>query len=90
MAEFTIDDLIATLRLSAGEDEDVDLDGDVLDVSFDDLGYDSLALFNTVGMIERQLSIKLPDGLVGDVATPRELLAEVNDTVARQPAQVNA
>ncbi|MFD0403130.1 acyl carrier protein [Kitasatospora sp. NPDC059811] len=77
MAEFTLDDLITTLREAAGVDEGVDLD-DVLDVPFEALGYDSLALFNTVNMIERDRSIALPDDVVVEARTPRQLLAAVN------------
>jgi act minimal PKS acyl carrier protein len=85
MSQFTIGDLVRTLRESAGEDEDVDLEGDILDVTFDDLGYDSLALFNTVNRIERDLSISLPDDVVGHAATPRALLDEINHNIG-QPA----
>ncbi|UKY51772.1 acyl carrier protein [Streptomyces inhibens] len=85
MSEFTIDDLIRTLRECAGEDQDTDLEGDILDVTFDHLGYDSLALLNTVGRIERDLSISLPDELIGEAPTPRELLDRINET-ARQRA----
>jgi act minimal PKS acyl carrier protein len=80
MTLFTLDDLIQTLRECAGEDEDIDLDGDVLDVPFDDLGYDSLALFNTVSRIERDLAITLPDDVVSEAATPRALLDQIHES----------
>jgi act minimal PKS acyl carrier protein len=76
MNEFTIDDLRKVMRESAGEDGT--LDGDVLDSSFEELGYDSLALMETTSRIERALSVTLPEEDMADVSTPRDLLAFVN------------
>nr|AFU65908.1 DacC [Dactylosporangium sp. SC14051] len=84
MAQFSIDQLIELLRDSAGEDEAVDLAGDVLDVPFDQLGYDSLALLNTVSRIERDNGIHLSDSVVTDAKTPRLLLDEVNARLGRR------
>jgi act minimal PKS acyl carrier protein len=81
MAEFTIDDLVQILRECAGEDESVDLDGDIAGTSFEDLGYDSLALFNTISRIERDQAIKLDDNTVVEAKTPRDLLQVVNRTI---------
>lgn len=78
MTQFSIDELIRLLRESAGEDEAVDLSGDILDTEFELLGYDSLAMFNTVGRIERDNGIQLPDSVVMEARTPRALLAEIN------------
>jgi act minimal PKS acyl carrier protein len=86
MSEFTLDQLVATLRECAGEDESVDLTADILDTTFEDLGYDSLALLNTVTRIERDRGIGLPeDEAVGEGATPRQLLRLVNERI-QQPA----
>jgi act minimal PKS acyl carrier protein len=84
-AQLSLDDLLRFLRECAGEDETVDLTGDILDTGFDDLGYDSLALFNTVGAIERVCDLQLPDGVVSEAKTPRALLTLINDA-AGQPA----
>lgn len=85
MAKFGLDDLVAALRECAGEDETVDLDGDIRDVPFDTLGYDSLALFNTVSQVEREHAISLPDDVVSTVKTPGMLLDLINEALA-QPA----
>ncbi|GAA0639259.1 acyl carrier protein [Kutzneria viridogrisea] len=84
-APLSLDDLVILLKECAGEDETVDLTGDILDTEFEDLGYDSLALFNTVGRIERDYEVQLPDGVVGEVTTPRALLGLVNEAIG-QPA----
>ena len=79
---FTLDDLRRILVAGAGTDESVDLDGDILDVTFQNLSYDSLALLETAGRIEREYGVSFDEGLT-DGATPRSLLAVVN-------AQLNA
>lgn len=84
MTELTIDEMVRLLRECAGEDEDVDLDGDILDVAFDDLGYDSLALFNTVSRIERDYGVRLPDEVVVEAHTPRHLLEVINKSLAER------
>lgn len=78
MALITLDDLTRLLRESAGEEEGIDLDGDILDTEFLDLGYDSLALLQVTGRIQREYGIELPDDAVADAETPRALLDLIN------------
>lgn len=78
MRQFTIDDLKRILLEGAGADEAVDLHGDILDLSFDDLGYESLAMLETSSRIEREYGITLDDTAVTDAGTPRALLDVVN------------
>ncbi|HET6636345.1 MAG TPA: acyl carrier protein [Streptomyces sp.] len=70
-------DLTALLRECAGEDEAVDLDGDVLDSEFTELGYDSLALLQVIGRIQRDYGVVVPDDAAA-AETPRALLELVN------------
>jgi act minimal PKS acyl carrier protein len=84
--QLTIDDLKRILREAAGQDEGIDLDGDILDTSFEDLGYDSLALLETGSRIEREHGIELEDTSVTVVETPRALLAVVNEQLAAERA----
>ncbi|WP_156724686.1 acyl carrier protein [Streptomyces apocyni] len=74
----TLADLTRMLRESAGEEEGVDLDGDVIDTPFIDLGYDSLALLQVIGQIQREYGIEIPDDAVVDAETPGALLALIN------------
>lgn len=78
MRELTIDDLKRIMREGAGEDEAVNLDGDVLDVPFTELGYDSLALLETASRVERELGTELSDEDVAAAETPRGFLDLVN------------
>lgn len=59
-------------------DEGVDLDGDILDAEFDALGYESLAMLETAGRIEREYGISLDEEIFADARTPRALIALVN------------
>lgn len=78
MIEFTADDLRRIIRTTVGTDESVDLDGDILDVAFSDLGYDSLAVMEVTGRIGKELPVSVPDEVVGDLETPRAVIDYVN------------
>ncbi|MBD2892429.1 acyl carrier protein [Actinomadura nitritigenes] len=77
--EFTLPDLRRVLVQAAGEV--TGLDGDILDVGFEELGYDSLALLEASGRIEREHGIRLEESALVDALTPRALLAVVNATL---------
>lgn len=85
MSLITLDDLQQILAECAGEDEDAAFDGDILDVSFTDLGYDSLALLETAARVSQRFGIELPDEAVAGLETPRHFLEAVNQAVP-QPA----
>ncbi|GAA2140620.1 phosphopantetheine-binding protein [Streptomyces synnematoformans] len=81
--EFTLDDLRRILLQAAGADEGTDLGADILDTSFDLLGYESLALLETGACIEREYGISLDDDtLTTDALTPRALIKTVNERLA--------
>jgi act minimal PKS acyl carrier protein len=84
MDRFTLDDLRQIMLEWAGQAEDVDLDGDILDVTFENLGYDSLAMLETTSRIEKAAGIKIPDYTVNELSTPRTLLHFVNDSVSHR------
>ncbi len=75
---FTIEDLRRILLEGAGAEEGVDLDGDILDIDFEELGYESLALLETGGRIEREYRVSLDDDIFADNRTPRALVAAIN------------
>jgi act minimal PKS acyl carrier protein len=72
MPEFTRDDLNRLLREGAGEE--VDLDGDVLDTPFDELGYDSLAILELSIRLKREFNIVISEDELIDMTTPRATL----------------
>ncbi|MFF0452784.1 acyl carrier protein [Nocardia africana] len=74
-----VTELKDVLREAAGEDESVDLEGDVLDTDFADLGYDSLALLEAAAVISRRYGIKLSDDELENITTPRQLLTQLQN-----------
>lgn len=79
---FTLDDLRRILLESAGAEEGIDLYGDIADSEFEELGYESLALLETGGRIEREFGVSLDDVNLSDITTPRALVAAVNDLLS--------
>ncbi|KIF71360.1 actinorhodin polyketide synthase acyl carrier protein [Streptomyces sp. AcH 505] len=76
---FTPADLKQILLEAAGAEEGVDFEGDFLDTEFEALGYESLALLETGGRIERTYGIALDDDVLTNALTPRALIGVVND-----------
>jgi act minimal PKS acyl carrier protein len=73
----SITELHGILIACAGGDQE-GMDGDIADVSFDDLGYDSLALIETAAVLKRDHDVYIPDDEINEVGTPSELLGMIN------------
>ncbi|UGY92999.1 acyl carrier protein [Streptomyces gobiensis] len=82
MSIMTIDDLQRILVQGAGADESIDLSGDIQDVEFEDLGYDSLAMLETAARIQQQYGVVLSDEQILELRTPRQVVDAVNSTAA--------
>ncbi|MER7569924.1 acyl carrier protein [Streptomyces sp. NPDC048523] len=82
MQPLDIKDLVVLLRTNAGDSDTFDLDGDVLDVPFDELNYDSLALLQVTGAIERDYDVALDEEALEEAGTPRQYLKVVNQVLA--------
>ncbi|MEV0467260.1 phosphopantetheine-binding protein [Nocardia tengchongensis] len=79
----TIDELRRILVECAGGDETApELAGDISEVGFEELGYDSLALIETASRIERDFGVKIPEDRLVEVKTPAELIGIVNGQLA--------
>ncbi|HET7016196.1 MAG TPA: acyl carrier protein [Streptosporangiaceae bacterium] len=70
-----IAELRQILRDSAGVEAGVDLDGEILDITFEDLGYDSIAVLETAAKITQEYGVPIDDDALTVSTTPRELLA---------------
>ncbi|MEU7146163.1 acyl carrier protein [Nocardia sp. NPDC046473] len=81
MSSLTIDTLRGLMRKALGEDDTVDLSGDILDAEMGELGFDSLAIIDVVQRLERDYKIAIPESLATEETTPRQLLEVVNTTV---------
>jgi act minimal PKS acyl carrier protein len=82
--DFTLEDLKSYLRAAVGDDESVSLDDDIIDTAFSDLGFDSLALIDTVSKIEQRNGVSLPEDEAALAATPRELLDLIRDALGQR------
>jgi act minimal PKS acyl carrier protein len=81
MEELTLARLVELTRVYAGESEEGALDGDVIDVVFGNLGYDSVALLEVMSQIKHQYGIDLADDTVGTAKTLRQVLEKVNQVI---------
>lgn len=77
----TTDDLLHIIAQCAGDVGDVDLTGDVGHRTFEDIGYDSLALMETAARLKQDFGIELSDEEISEAQTPAELLKAVNGGV---------
>lgn len=75
-------DLVRLLRECAGQAEGIDLDGDILDTDFGELGYDSLAMLETTGRVERDYALVLEEEELDEAYTPRRYLGMVNQALS--------
>ncbi|MCX4816355.1 acyl carrier protein [Streptomyces graminifolii] len=81
MREITVEELFELTRERAGEPEERELNADVLDVVFEHLGYDSVALLEVLSEIRHRYGIELADEAMSRGRTPREVLEAVNGVI---------
>ncbi|MFE9683981.1 acyl carrier protein [Streptomyces sp. NPDC002701] len=86
MDRLELTELTVLLRTFAGEGEGIDLTDDVLDTPFFDLGYDSLALLQVTGVVERDHGITLDEEALDEAETPRQYLDLVNGALSARTA----
>jgi acyl carrier protein len=77
MTQFTADDMHRIMRDSGGEPEPVD-GADIATASFEDLGYDSLAVMAMAARIEIEFGVRIPDQIVTDLKTATDVVDYVN------------
>lgn len=82
MATITLDDIKRILVSCAGAEDGVDLGDGFADRAFEELGYDSLALMESVAVIKQEFGVALPDDDVATAETPQQLLDIANGVLA--------
>jgi act minimal PKS acyl carrier protein len=78
MSTFNLDDLRVLMRESVGVEAGVDLDADITDIQFEELGYDSLALLELAIQVKRKYGVVIPDDEVVEMTTPRLAIQFIN------------
>lgn len=77
-SRFDFGDLSRILKECAGVEPEDAFDGEALDATFDELGYDSVILMETLARITREYRVTLEDDAVTGDTTPRRLIDLVN------------
>lgn len=75
---FTLDDLRKIMRACAGVDESVDLESDIGDITFEELGYDSLAVLEMAAKVQNEVGVVIPDAAAEKLTTPRSLVEYID------------
>jgi act minimal PKS acyl carrier protein len=83
MPQLTIDRLRDLLREVAGEDDAAETaTGDFSELTFEELGYDSLALMELATRIAKDFGVTIDDDQIAELETPAALLEIVNGSLA--------
>jgi act minimal PKS acyl carrier protein len=78
MRKLTVEELKKIMRQCAGDDGGSAMDGDITDIGFDELGYDSLALLETAGYVQRAYGVTFAGDGLAEVNTPGEFVRSIN------------
>lgn len=78
MRQITLRELQDIMRECAGEDESAQPLEQAADQSFDELGYDSLALLEALSWIKRDYGVDISEDDLTAIKTPQELVGFVN------------
>jgi act minimal PKS acyl carrier protein len=78
MSGFELRELRQIMRSVAGAEQGVSFDGEIGEVSFDDLGYDSLAVLEVMSEVQRRHGIEVPEEVIFDLRTPQQAVDYVN------------
>ena len=79
---FTVNTLRDIMKVCAGPGEHPELEGEFVDVTYEDLGFDSLAVLQLATRIQQDLGVPVPDDAVAEMVRPRDFLEYVNKQMA--------
>jgi act minimal PKS acyl carrier protein len=82
MTSFTPESLREIMYACAGPGDHPELEGDIIDTSYEDLGFDSLAVLEVATRIQQDVGVPFPDDVVAELTTPRSVLDYVNTQIA--------
>jgi minimal PKS acyl carrier protein len=82
MDRFTMDELRKTIDSCLGSDRTESLTDATADTDFDDLGYDSLSIYEFVTALQDNLHISITDEEIEGLRTPRVVIDFINRRLA--------
>ncbi|WP_410604782.1 acyl carrier protein [Amycolatopsis sp. lyj-90] len=74
---FDMDDLRSLLRSCAGEPESVDLDSDIATTTFEELGYDSIAIIELAACVKQNFGVAVSDTAAVNTNTSQDFVDHV-------------
>lgn len=78
MATLSLDELKGIMQSCAGADETVDLTPEGAETSFEELGFDSLAVIEVTTRLAQRFDIHIPDSETSTLDSPARLVDYVN------------
>ncbi|MFB4274437.1 MULTISPECIES: acyl carrier protein [unclassified Nonomuraea] len=81
MSLLTLDQL-KTIMIQVDAESAKELDGEILDIGLDHLGFDSLAVLEIATRIQQAHQLPIPDEAIEEMTTPRNILDYVNQRLA--------
>lgn len=78
MEDFTLADLKEIAGRSLGAKDTPELTEETLDTGLVELGYDSLAVYELVTMLQDELGVRIADEEIEDLRTPRAVIELVS------------
>lgn len=82
MSQFTVDDLRKIIDSCLGGDGAALVTDATVDTELDDLGYDSLAIYELVLKLQDDLHISITDEEIDELRTPRAVIDFINRRLA--------
>lgn len=82
---FCFDDLDEMMCACGGANGSAGLDEDISDITFEELGYDSLAVLELMAKLQNQMNVAIPDNATASLLTPRSVIEYVNARLANGP-----
>ena len=83
MSQLTLEELKVFLLRSVGDDESIDLSGDIASTALSDLGFDSLAVIDTTSQLEQHFKVKFTDDDASGITTAQDFIDIVNQRLVR-------
>jgi minimal PKS acyl carrier protein len=82
MNELTVPELLNVLRECAGEPESLPPADEIATTELADIGYDSLAVLEAAGRLQRRYGVDLPEEQVVEASTPAQFVDLLNGHLA--------
>ena len=84
MTTFGLDDLRKIMEQVSDEDDELNLDGDIAEQPFDELGLDSLGVLDLMTRIQQDWHVAVPDEVISTARVPQDVVDFVSQRLREQ------